>query len=88
MRMFSKQLDPSGTKLCGKRGESKAVYVAPLRALVQEKHKDWSARFGSRLGINCLELTGDTELDPGQIEEADIICTTPEKFGQIDKFKI
>lgn len=80
--MLSKQLDPSGSRLIGKRGESKAVYVAPLRALVQEKAKDWSERLGSSLGIKCLELTGDTDPDAGALEAADVICTTPEKFGE------
>jgi ATP-dependent DNA helicase HFM1/MER3 len=85
LRMLSKQLDPSGSRLVGKRGESKAVYVAPLRALVQEKVKDWSQRLGGALGINCLELTGDTEPDAGEVEAADVICTTPEKFGKKNK---
>lgn len=101
LRMLSKQLDASGSKLCGKRGESKAVYVAPMKALVHEKVKDWgkrfgplpcptptplspSTRFGASLGINCVELTGDTDLEPAEIEAADVICTTPEKFGEID----
>ncbi len=58
------------------------VYLAPLRALVAERLEDWQARFGSMLGLSCLELSGDSEPEPAQLEAADIITTTPEKFGR------
>ncbi|GAX85570.1 hypothetical protein CEUSTIGMA_g12985.t1 [Chlamydomonas eustigma] len=85
LRLLSKQLDEGGTCLVGKRGAVKAVYIAPLRALCQEKLQDWSSRFGIFLGLNCVELTGDTEPDPAQMESADIICTTPEKFDSMTR---
>ena len=44
LRLLSKQLDAEGRRLTGRRGASKAVYIAPLRALCQEKLKDWAAR--------------------------------------------
>lgn len=54
------------------------IYIAPSKALVQEKLRHWSQKFGS-LGINCLELTGDNEsYNTRNIQEADIILTTPE----------
>lgn len=54
------------------------IYIAPSKALVQEKLRDWSQKFGS-WGINCLELTGDNEYySTRNIQEADIILTTPE----------
>jgi hypothetical protein len=54
------------------------IYIAPSKALVQEKLRDWNEKFGS-WGINCLELTSDNELyNMRNIEEADIIVTTPE----------
>jgi len=54
------------------------IYIAPSKALVQEKLRDWNKKFGP-LGINCLELTGDNEsYTPRNILEADIILTTPE----------
>lgn len=65
-----------------KPGSLKVVYLAPIRALVQEKVKQWQATFGSKLGLTCCELTGDTEMaDQHHLDNADIICTTPEKFG-------
>jgi len=54
------------------------IYIAPSKALVQEKLRDWSRKFGS-WGINCLELTGDNDAYKARnIQEADIILTTPE----------
>lgn len=54
------------------------IYIAPSKALVQEKLRDWNQKFGS-LGINCLELTGDNEFySIRTVQEADIILTTPE----------
>jgi hypothetical protein len=44
LRLLSKQLDAGGTRLAGRRGAAKAVYIAPLRALCQEKLKDWTGR--------------------------------------------
>jgi ATP-dependent DNA helicase HFM1/MER3 len=54
------------------------IYIAPSKALVQEKVRDWNQKFGP-WGIYCLELTGDNEsYTPRNINEADIILTTPE----------
>lgn len=54
------------------------IYIAPSKALVQEKLRDWNQKFGS-WGVSCLELTGDNETyNMKHIQEADIILTTPE----------
>ncbi|GFH13050.1 helicase ATP-binding domain-containing protein [Haematococcus lacustris] len=79
LRLLSKQLDPLTGKLSNTNGAAKVVYLAPLRALVQEKYKDWQSRY-SALGVNCVELTGDSDMELHVLDAADIICTTPEKF--------
>lgn len=38
-------------------------------------------RFTRVLGLSVVELSGDTEPSPLELDAADIICTTPEKFG-------
>jgi hypothetical protein len=43
--------------------------------------RDWATRFSEVLGARVEELTGDSELEGSALEAADIICTTPEKFG-------
>ncbi len=46
MRLLRQRLDPEGKQLTGRDdpGRAKAVYIAPLRALVQEKLNDWHSR--------------------------------------------
>lgn len=43
LRLFGKQLGPDG-RLTKAYGAAKAVYLAPLRALVQERNQDWRQR--------------------------------------------
>ena len=54
-----------------------ALFIAPLRALTNEKEADWD-RFES-LGYDVYVVTGERELDPGRAERADILVMTPEK---------
>jgi pre-mRNA-splicing helicase BRR2 len=62
----------------------KIVYIAPLKALVQEQ----VGNFGNRLkpyGITVSELTGDRQLTKQQIADTQIIVTTPEKWDVITR---
>jgi len=62
----------------------KIIYVAPMKALVQEM----VGNFGSRLapfGIKVGELTGDSQMTKQQIAETQIIVTTPEKWDVITR---
>lgn len=36
----------------------KAVYLAPAKALVQEKVREWQERFSGTLGLTIKEVTG------------------------------
>ena len=62
----------------------KIIYIAPLKALVQEQ----VGNFGQRLkpyGIKVSELTGDRQLTKQQIADTQIIVTTPEKWDVITR---
>ncbi|KFA74848.1 hypothetical protein S40288_03505 [Stachybotrys chartarum IBT 40288] len=62
----------------------KIIYIAPLKALVQEQ----VGNFGKRLepyGIQVSELTGDRQLTKQQISETQVIVTTPEKWDVITR---
>ncbi|KAI4125089.1 MAG: hypothetical protein LQ338_004476 [Usnochroma carphineum] len=62
----------------------KIVYIAPLKALVQEQ----VGNFGKRLepyGIKVSELTGDRQLTKQQIADTQVIVTTPEKWDVITR---
>ncbi|KAI1852439.1 hypothetical protein JX266_002617 [Neoarthrinium moseri] len=64
---------------------SKVVYIAPMKALVRERVKDWGTRLARPLGLKLVELTGDNTPDTRTIKDADIIVTTPEKWDGISR---
>ncbi|KAI1151980.1 Sec63 Brl domain-containing protein [Nemania diffusa] len=67
------------------RPRSKVVYIAPMKALVRERVKDWGARLSGPLGLKLVELTGDNTPDTKTIKDADVIITTPEKWDGISR---
>ncbi|XP_058088895.1 DExH-box ATP-dependent RNA helicase DExH17 [Magnolia sinica] len=87
LRLLSRFLSQDG-KFNHIKGNFKTIYIAPSKALVQEKLRDWNLKLGS-WGISCLELTGDNEsYNVKNIQEADIILTTPEKFDAVTRHRI
>lgn len=64
---------------------SKVVYIAPMKALVRERVKDWGSRLAKPLGLKLVELTGDNTPDTRTIKDADVIITTPEKWDGISR---
>ena len=61
------------------------MYIAPLKALVRERIKDWKVRLEQQLGKTVVELTGDVSPDIKQISNASVIVTTPEKWDGISR---
>ncbi|KNA14581.1 hypothetical protein SOVF_105940 [Spinacia oleracea] len=62
----------------------KIVYVAPMKALVAEVVVNLSNRL-KHYGVNVKELSGDESLTKQQIDETQIIVTTPEKWDIITR---
>ncbi|KAH0544469.1 hypothetical protein FGG08_001366 [Glutinoglossum americanum] len=62
----------------------KIIYVAPLKALVQEQVGNFGARLAP-YGMKVSELTGDRQLTKQQIVDTQIIVTTPEKWDVITR---
>ncbi|XP_041446476.1 probable ATP-dependent DNA helicase HFM1 isoform X2 [Xenopus laevis] len=63
----------------------KIVYMAPIKALCGQRFDDWKEKFGP-IGLNCKELTGDTQMDDlFEIQHAHIIMTTPEKWDSMTR---
>ncbi|GBE89249.1 Pre-mRNA-splicing factor brr2 [Sparassis crispa] len=62
----------------------KIIYVAPMKALVQEMVGNFSSRL-SAFGVKVGELTGDSQMTKQQISETQIIVTTPEKWDVITR---
>ncbi|KZV56545.1 hypothetical protein F511_16144 [Dorcoceras hygrometricum] len=64
--------------------EFKIVYVAPMKALAAEVTSTFSHRL-SPLNITVRELTGDMQLSKNELEETQMIVTTPEKWDVITR---
>ena len=62
----------------------KIIYVAPMKALVQEQVKNFSQRF-KEYGLTVRELSGDSSLSRQQIAETQLLVTTPEKFDVVTR---
>jgi ATP-dependent DNA helicase HFM1/MER3 len=64
----------------------KSVYIAPNKALCQQKKREWDQAF-STLGLTVLEVTGDIEFKDSMrfIAMANIIVTTPEKWDSLTR---
>ncbi|KAJ3514868.1 hypothetical protein NLJ89_g2119 [Agrocybe chaxingu] len=62
----------------------KIVYIAPMKALVQEMVGNFSSRLGV-FNIKVGELTGDSQMTKQQIAVTQIIVTTPEKWDVITR---
>lgn len=63
----------------------KIVYVAPMKALVQEVVMNLSSRLTEAYGIQVRELSGDQNLSREQLFQTQIIVTTPEKWDVITR---
>ncbi|XP_054346267.2 activating signal cointegrator 1 complex subunit 3 isoform X4 [Pongo pygmaeus] len=72
-------------RVFNKHPTSKAVYIAPLKALVRERMDDWKVRIEEKLGKKVIELTGDVTPDMKSIAKADLIVTTPEKWDGVSR---
>ena len=68
------------------RKSSKTVYIAPNKALCQQKMQEWHKKF-TPLNLVVLEVTGDTDLKQSLrlIAMASIIITTPEKWDSLTR---
>lgn len=56
LQLLSRSIDSSGA-FVHRPGTAKAVYLAPARALVQEKAREWGQRFAG-LGLTVKDVTG------------------------------
>ena len=65
----------------------KIVYVAPMKALVQEVVDTFTQRLKGvgRNGLRVSELTGDSNMSSAQINASQMIVSTPEKWDIITR---
>ncbi len=66
------------------KSQLKAIYIAPMKALAQEVVSKFSERL-KPLGLVVRELTGDMQLTKREIDESQLIVTTPEKWDVVTR---
>ena len=62
----------------------KILYLAPLRALTNEKEGEWQTLFAP-MGFSVYVVSGERELDPVQARDAHVIISTPEKWDSASR---
>jgi replicative superfamily II helicase len=66
-------------KELGKNSKNKVLFIAPLKALTNEKESEWKNVFG-KLGFKVYVVTGERELSTFEAVNSSVIITTPEKW--------
>ncbi|XP_036144237.1 activating signal cointegrator 1 complex subunit 3 isoform X2 [Monomorium pharaonis] len=66
------------------KSQFKIIYIAPMKALAAEMTANFNKRLG-RLGVCVRELTGDMQLTKREIQETQMIVTTPEKWDVVTR---
>ncbi|CAI5441703.1 unnamed protein product [Caenorhabditis angaria] len=67
-----------------KLDEFKAIYIAPMKSLVQEMVGSFSKRLAP-FGITVGEMTGDAQMSKEQFMATQIIVCTPEKYDVVTR---
>lgn len=66
------------------RDQFKIVYIAPMKALASEMVDNFSKRL-KELNIVVRELTGDMQLTKTEMQQTQILVTTPEKWDVVTR---
>jgi replicative superfamily II helicase len=70
--------------LLSKNERTKALYIAPLRAITSEKEQDWKGFHSA--GMPIYKITGDEEtVDEEKARKARLILTTGEKWDSLTR---
>ncbi|KAF8063039.1 BRR2A [Scenedesmus sp. PABB004] len=86
LRLLNKEMAAHGGALvpAGTKPTVHAAYVAPLEALVAERHKDWSERLAP-LGVRVARLTGDATTDVRLLGDSHVVLATPQQWDALSR---
>lgn len=65
--------------------EGRCVYIAPYDSLVEERFRDWSARFGRLERVRLGRLTGETSQDLKTLERCNLVLSAPEPWDMLSR---
>lgn len=72
-------------RISSKQFNNKIIYIAPTKAICEEKFREWNAKFPNH-GLNVCQITGDSdEKDYGVVYKSNLIVTTPEKWDSMTR---
>nr|PVC53469.1 U5 small nuclear ribonucleoprotein-specific helicase [Theileria orientalis] len=77
-------LDELELEDCNFDKEFTVIYISPMKSLVLEQTQSFSLRF-KEYGISVHELTGEMSMSRTQIQNTQIIVTTPEKWDVVTR---
>jgi len=60
--------------------DGRCVYVTPMQTLSSLRYKDWTAKFKKKMGVEVVELTGETSVDLKLLEKGQVVVSTPERW--------
>lgn len=66
------------------KSQFKIIYIAPMKALAAEMTVNFNKRL-SPMGVCVRELTGDMQLTKQEIQQTQMIVTTPEKWDVVTR---
>lgn len=66
------------------KSQFKIIYIAPMKALAAEMTANFNKRL-SPIGVCVRELTGDMQLTKQEIQQTQMIVTTPEKWDVVTR---
>jgi pre-mRNA-splicing helicase BRR2 len=59
--------------------------MAPTPELAKERLADWQSRFGDKLGVRVVALTGETAADLKLLEKGQIVIATPHQWDVLSR---
>lgn len=73
--------------IVNKLKEGKAIYLVPLKALANEKYKEYKGLL-ERTDYGVIKSTGDVDSDSGYLAKYDLLILTTEKLDSLLRHKI
>jgi len=72
-------------RMLAQNPKGRCVYIAPLDSLAKERYLDWKEKMGRRIGLEVVELTGETTADLKLLQEGQIVVATPQKWDVMSR---
>ena len=72
-------------KKAGEGESARVVFLCSHAAMCEERYADWTAKFGEKLGLKVVMLTGETAVDLKLLDVGNLIITTPINWDRLSR---